>query len=69
VPATTNSDEAAAWDGLEHTGKTSNRWAKWSYDTPETVTTREQLVERARKRSVDNGEADHSVTTVLLPNR
>jgi hypothetical protein len=43
-----------AWSELERTGKTSKRHAKWNHDIAETVTTREQLLEYAPRRSVQN---------------
>ena len=46
-----------AWSKLERTGKTSDRWAKWSYDIPETVNSREQLLHYARRRSAHTAPA------------
>jgi hypothetical protein len=43
-----------AWSELERSGQTGHRHAKWRCDIPETVTSREQLLEFARKRSVHN---------------
>jgi hypothetical protein len=43
-----------AWAELERDGKTSDRHAKWRHDIPETVTTRERLVDYARQRSAHN---------------
>lgn len=40
-----------AWDELERTGRTSDRWAKWNRRIPESITTREQLAAYALKRS------------------
>jgi hypothetical protein len=44
----------AAWEELEREGKTADRWAKWDYRIPDTVTTREQFLDFARRRSVPN---------------
>src|SRR5262245_14538665 len=47
----------AAWSELKQRGEISDGGAKWSYDIPEAVTTREQLLDYARKRSVHNAPA------------
>jgi hypothetical protein len=46
-----------AWSELERTGRAIDRWTKWSYDIPETVTTREQLRVYALTRSAHNAPA------------
>jgi hypothetical protein len=50
----------ADWAKLERSGETSDRLAKLRHDIPETVTTREQLLEYARNRSV------HPAPTALV---
>jgi hypothetical protein len=47
----------AAWDELERTGKTSDPWARDGYGIPETVITRAQLLDYARRRSAHNAPA------------
>jgi hypothetical protein len=44
----------AAWEELEREGKTADPSAKWDYRIPDTVTTREQFLDFARRRSAHN---------------
>lgn len=50
----------SAWDKLEAAGRTSDPAAKWCYDIPESVTTRERLADYARGRSA------HLAPTVVV---
>lgn len=44
----------SAWAKLEGAGKAADRSAKWDHGIPETVLTREQLLDYARRRSAHN---------------